>query len=106
MKGKKKLFICDPEKNTSCKKNNCYIHNGQCNKTDKEEFSRKSIKEDLIKDKEYGTMKLIGYLNDNESVYAKVVKQYSNRIILDYSKLRIFEKGDKNLPMHIVDRLK
>lgn len=61
---------------------------------------------DLIKDKEYGTMKLIGKLNNIEGVYAKVVKQYDNRIVLDYSKIRIFEKNDSSLPMHIVDKIK
>lgn len=61
---------------------------------------------DLIKDKEYGTIKLIGKLNNIEGVYAKVVKQYDNRIVLDYSKIRIFEKNDSSLPMHIVDKIK
>ena len=61
---------------------------------------------DLIKDNEYGNMKLIGKLNNIEGVYAKVVKQYHNRIVLDYSKIRIFEKNDSSLPMHIVDKIK
>lgn len=61
---------------------------------------------DLIKDKEYGTMKLIGQLNNLEGVYAKVINQYDNRIVLDYSKIRIYENDDSSLPMHIVDKIK
>lgn len=33
------LFICDPDKNEECKKNNCYINNGECMQTNNINFA-------------------------------------------------------------------
>lgn len=35
------LFLCDPEKNTECKKTGCYIHGGPCFCTNNPEYRRK-----------------------------------------------------------------
>lgn len=32
-----KLYLCDPEKNTDCKKTGCYLNGGYCYMTTKEE---------------------------------------------------------------------
>lgn len=95
MKGKKKLFICDPEKNTSCKKNNCYIHNGQCNKTDKEVFKKEGLEMEKIKSTTY---KIDGRANNKKTTVTldpnvifvldednkkKTLKDYISKIVND-----------------------
>ena len=37
------LFICDPDKNEECKKNNCYINNGECMQTNNIKFRKENI---------------------------------------------------------------
>lgn len=32
------LYLCDPEKNTQCRKNECYINGGECHLTSRKEF--------------------------------------------------------------------
>lgn len=41
------LFKCDPNKNTKCKKTECFINGGDCRHTDKKEFSTE-LEERLI----------------------------------------------------------
>ena len=42
------LFICDPDKNTKCKKTNCYINGGYCNKTTDIAFMKEKEKTEII----------------------------------------------------------
>lgn len=32
------LYLCDPEKNTQCRKNECYIYGGECHLTSQKAF--------------------------------------------------------------------
>ena len=32
------LYLCDPEKNTKCRKNECYIYGGKCHLTSQKAF--------------------------------------------------------------------
>ncbi len=33
------LFVCDPEKNTECTKESCYINGGECHHTTHKEYA-------------------------------------------------------------------
>ena len=48
----KKLYICDPEKNTCCSKSGCWINGGECKFTNKERFRKTGRKIFTLK-KEY-----------------------------------------------------
>lgn len=37
------LYLCDPEKNVTCKKTNCYVNGGPCKSTDKLNFAKQPL---------------------------------------------------------------
>ena len=54
---KKPLYICDPRKNTECKKRYCYKYNGQCRKTSHAEFAVRDENGDPVIAGELGVAK-------------------------------------------------
>ena len=36
-------YVCDPEKNTACKKTNCHINGGPCTRTTHLEFAKQPV---------------------------------------------------------------
>ena len=66
------LFICNPDKNTKCKKTNCYINGGDCNQTTDIAFMKEKEKTEIIAaidkgngEDETGTEQFILILVDN-----------------------------------------
>lgn len=47
------IYMCDPEKNTKCKKTGCYINGGGCRRTRRAEFA-KDFAEALNEEKHEG----------------------------------------------------
>jgi len=39
------IYMCDPEKNTKCKKTGCYINGGGCRRTRHPEFAKEEPEE-------------------------------------------------------------
>lgn len=42
------FFECDPEKNTACSKESCYIHGGPCHRTRKHIYAKDPDKMEII----------------------------------------------------------
>lgn len=36
----RKVYECDPEKNTECTKEACFIYGGECSRTTKKEYAK------------------------------------------------------------------
>lgn len=41
------IYMCDPEKNTKCKKTGCYINGGGCRRTRHPEFAKEVTEEHM-----------------------------------------------------------
>lgn len=54
------LYECDPEKNDSCKKTGCHIHNGECYYTTHEQYRKDGTESLYIFDELMEAMDKIG----------------------------------------------